>query len=392
MLGPHLNKTTLIIAASQTTNTNDITRGGVSNKRRIPEQQRQQVPSFYRPNMMTERADNSLDFMTFLQQQKSGDSMGAPASGGQNKDASNRKNRFDSVDFVNFLQQKSMRSTDSLGGILGPGSSVFKSKDSFANGFLSKDSIGSGFMSKDWDAKPSSTRAPQIPQNIPTAFATAPRISSPREGKFAVQKSQDWIKFNTLGEYVDIPVSTNMFASTSSSKHQAKAALAIPTSFAVKDAPVQQKAEATTPPKKKKKRKRAPRKKIVPQNKQYLEYTDNDVLMGRGGKSNHHPGNMKYRQEIERLQDSYKMTDDKDEKTKISEQLVARVQSYGGNFLEKDDQGWYVIDDVVARRKVSQALREDKDPEKRRAKRQRFLAKRARLEEEARQKGFQNGA
>lgn len=349
--------------------------------------------------MMTERADNSdrknvldsLDFMTFMQQQKSGDSMGAPAFGGQSQDASNRKNRFDSVDFVNFLQQKSMRSTDSLGGILGPGGAVFKSKDSFANGFLSKDSIASGFMSKDWDAKPSSTTAPQIPQNIPTAFTTAPRVSSPRGGKFTVQKSQDWIKFSTLGEYVDIPVSANMFTSTNNSKQQAKPALAIPTSFAVKDAPVEQKAQATTPPKKKKKRKRAPRKKIIPQNKQYLEFTENDVLMGRGGKSNHHPGNMRYRQEIERLQESYKKTDDKDEKTKISEQLVAHVQSYGGNFLEKDDHGWYIINDVVARRKVSQALREDKDPEKRRAKRQRFLAKRARLEEEARQKGFQNG-
>jgi len=346
---------------------------------------------------MTERAGNpdrknvdSLDFMTFLQQQKSNDSMGVPASGGSLDSLNmNRKNGFDSVDFVNFLQQKSMRSTDSLSGILGPSSTVFKSKDSFANGFLSKD----------WDAKPSSTRAPQIPQqvqnfNIPTAFTTtAPPVSSPKGGgKFTVQKSQDWIKFNTLGEYVDIPVSTNMFTSTNSSKQQTKPAVAIPASFAVKDMPVQQKSEAATPPKKKKKRKRAPRKKIVPENKQYLQYTDNDVLMGRGGKSNHHPGNMRYRQEIERLQGDYKKTDDKDEKTRISEQLVSHVQSYGGNFLEKDDHGWYIIDDIVARRKVSQALREDKDPEKRKAKRQRFLAKRARLEEEARNKGFQNGA
>lgn len=51
------------------------------------------------------------------------------------------------------------------------------------------------------------------------------------------------------------------------------------------------------------------------------------------------------------------------------------MKSYGGNFLEKDDTGYYIIDDAMARRKVSQALREDKDPEKRKAKRQRFLAK-----------------
>ena len=60
----------------------------------------------------------------------------------------------------------------------------------------------------------------------------------------------------------------------------------------------------------------------------------------------------------------------------MSADFVQRVQANGGNFLEQDDKGWYIIDDTVARGKVSQALREDKDPEKRRAKRQRFLARR----------------
>mmetsp|Transcript_11149 Transcript_11149/g.23083 ORF Transcript_11149/g.23083 Transcript_11149/m.23083 type:complete len:342 (+) Transcript_11149:222-1247(+) len=341
--------------------------------------------------MMAERPDNSnrknvidsLDFMTFLQQQKSVDSMNAPASGSQGQD---RKNMLDSVDFVNFLQQKSMKSTDSLSGILAPGSALFKSKDSFANALLSRDwasgPVTPRGISASGDGKPS---AGVQNFNIPTAFTAAPPARSPRDGKFVVEKSQDWIKFNTLGEYVDIPVSTTMFSSTGGSKQQSKPSPAIPTSF-VKEAPMQQPAEAASVPKKKKKRKRAPRKKIVPQNKQYLEYGEHDVLMGRGGKSNHHPGNLKYRQEIERLQEGYKNTDDKDEKTRISEQLVARVQSYGGNFLEKDERGWYIIDDVVARRKVSQALREDKDPEKRRAKRQRFLEKRAKLEEQGRNK------
>merc|ERR1712176_496024 len=136
--------------------------------------------------------------------------------------------------------------------------------------------------------------------------------------------------------------------------------------------------------KKKKKRKRSPRVKKIPEVKKYCEPTNLDVLMGRGGRSNHHPGNQRYRKEIERVEEFYKSTDDKDEKTSISETLVLYVQSYGGNFLEKDEVGWYVIEDSVARSKVSQALREDKDPEKRRAKRQRFLAKRAKLEDERR--------
>lgn len=141
------------------------------------------------------------------------------------------------------------------------------------------------------------------------------------------------------------------------------------------EAPLKPNAILTGKGLKKKKRKRFPRKKIIPQNKQYADLTENDVLMGRGGKSNHHIGNIRYREEIERQQGWYKNTNDKDQKTGISERLVSFVKSYGGNFLEKDDTGYYIIDDAMARRKVSQALREDKDPEKRKAKRQRFLAK-----------------
>jgi len=90
-----------------------------------------------------------------------------------------------------------------------------------------------------------------------------------------------------------------------------------------------------------------------------------------------------------RVQKEYKATDDKDAKTEMSKNLVRTVQSWGGNFLEKDQDGWYIIDDVTARRKVSQALREDKDPEKRKAKRQRFLERRRaaqKLEEDQKQR------
>lgn len=315
-------------------------------------------------------AFDSMDFINFLQQKTSNGSLA------ENEDNSNGKNALDSTDFVNFLQQKSMKSTDSLNGILGPGSnSLFKSKDSFVS-FLNKNAGGD---EKIWNGTAN--------LNIPAAITAPTKSPVSKDSKFMVQKSQDWMKYNTLGEYVDMPYSTSIFSSTGSTKQQAKPSLDIPTSLSINtDIKKNQVAAAGT----KKKRKRAPRKKLIPVNKTYLEYTDDDVLMGRGGKSNHHKGNMKYRAEIERLQVDYKKTDDKDEKTSIAAQLVARVQSYGGNFLEKDGNGWYVIDDVVARRKVSQALREDKDPEKRKAKRQRFLAKRARLEVEASKKGIQN--
>ena len=131
----------------------------------------------------------------------------------------------------------------------------------------------------------------------------------------------------------------------------------------------------------KKKRKRRPRPKVVPSTKVYVEPTLNDVLLGRGGRSNHHPGNKRYRDEVKNLREWYgRIGDNKDEKTKLSQTLVDCIHSHNGRFLEWDKEGWYIVPNVVARRKASQALREDDDPEKRAAKRERFLTKRAVLE------------
>jgi len=320
-------------------------------------------------------------------------------------DNSNPSGVFDSVDFNNFLHQKLLRSGDSVNGsgngiLASSDLSLFKSKESFISGFLSKDwdakGPGSKALHSGHDAKPRMTAASAV---IPASIATPNDTSISKDGKHMIQKSQDWMKFNTLGKHVEIPYSMGIFSSNVASKQQSEATptspsvrtdLNIPRTMLTQETAGTESSipnPASTPKNTpRKKRKRAPRKKIIPQNKKYMEYSDNDVLMGRGGKSNHHPGNQRYRAEIERLQERYKLTDDKDEKTNISAELVQHVQSYGGHFLEKDDKGWYVIDDVVARRKVSQALREDKDPEKRRAKRARFLAKRERLEQEARRK------
>lgn len=322
------------------------------------------------------------------------------------QDKADRSNVFDSADFKNFLQHNIMRTNDSKSGILDSRDlSLFKSKDSFV----------SSFMSKDWETKPYIRKrsnsgdervffkAPGNDSHESKNVVSSANIPIQKDSKNAIPKSQDWLKLNTLGKHVEIPYSMGIFSSAANSRSQnlgsssvsssVSSSLPTKTDVDVQEkqflspsdsiiAPIVQgaKKKAPTVQGTKKKRKRAPRKKIIPLNKKYLEPTEKDVLMGRGGKSNHHRGNMRYRAEIERLQEQYKKTDDKDEKTKISERLVSDVQSWGGNFLEKDDKGWYIIDDVVARRKVSQALREDKDPEKRRAKRQRFLAKKARNE------------
>ena len=130
---------------------------------------------------------------------------------------------------------------------------------------------------------------------------------------------------------------------------------------------------------KKRKRKRKPRQKVVPEVKEYVEPTEKDVLLGRGGRSNNHAGNKRYRAEVQNLKSWYMSTSDKDEKTDLSQCLVDYIHSYEGRFLEKDGTGWYIVPNIVARRKASQALREDNDAEKRAAKRSRFLKKREAL-------------
>eukprot|EP00980_Cylindrotheca_fusiformis_P003980 scaffold874_cov126-Cylindrotheca_fusiformis.AAC.13 len=133
------------------------------------------------------------------------------------------------------------------------------------------------------------------------------------------------------------------------------------------------------------KRKRKKRPKVVPDSKEYVNVSCNDVLLGRGGKSNHHPGNKRYREEIQNFRPMYATLETDQQKTKMSQDLVDVIQRIGGRFLEEDkvkaengstvSLGWYVVPNIVARRKASQALREDNDPEKRKAKRARFLAK-----------------
>lgn len=59
------------------------------------------------------------------------------------------------------------------------------------------------------------------------------------------------------------------------------------------------------------------------------------------------------------------------------------IGSRGGNFLKKDNKKssgiggsrWYIVVESVAFQKVHQALRDNKDPDNRRRKRERYLAK-----------------
>ncbi|CAB9506343.1 expressed unknown protein [Seminavis robusta] len=127
---------------------------------------------------------------------------------------------------------------------------------------------------------------------------------------------------------------------------------------------------ATTKPKKKRVYKS---RKVIPEVKTFVDFTENDVLLGRGGLSNKHPGNKRYRQEIENAKAVYRSAS-KDEKTQWASLLVDYVKKYGGRFLEKDKATgqWYIVPDIVARRKAGQALREENTAESRAEKRDRY--------------------
>lgn len=86
----------------------------------------------------------------------------------------------------------------------------------------------------------------------------------------------------------------------------------------------------------------------------------NDVLCGRGGGSNNHPGNESFRELVNEVKVPY-VNCPKREKPIIARRIVEAVrnQTPPGRFLSKDTKGlWNDIGDGKGREKTSQALRE----------------------------------
>jgi len=94
--------------------------------------------------------------------------------------------------------------------------------------------------------------------------------------------------------------------------------------------------------------------------------SDNDVLFGRGGRINEHPGNKKFRAIVNTYKNHYNNQRSKREKRKIINEVIDRIMSMGGIFLEKGPSGNYIEQKrEKAFKKTSQALREGA-PKKRR--------------------------
>mmetsp|Transcript_9975 Transcript_9975/g.20963 ORF Transcript_9975/g.20963 Transcript_9975/m.20963 type:complete len:371 (+) Transcript_9975:179-1291(+) len=121
-------------------------------------------------------------------------------------------------------------------------------------------------------------------------------------------------------------------------------------------APSSQSKSTTSSNKSKSKSKRRP-KRVIDESR-VCEPTEHDVLFGRGGFTNTHPGNIKFREEALKLRDWYESAT-KEEKYTISDLLVETIRGDGHRFLEKGSDGlWHEVIGNGARKKASQALRE----------------------------------
>jgi len=110
-----------------------------------------------------------------------------------------------------------------------------------------------------------------------------------------------------------------------------------------------------------------------PSQRIYVTPADMDVYCGRGGRTNHHHGNKRYLAEKDAMQDAY-FKAEKNDKTRLSQELVNKVHEWGGRFLKLEEETgkWYLVTNTAARKKASQSLREVNTAEVRAEKRSRY--------------------
>lgn len=102
---------------------------------------------------------------------------------------------------------------------------------------------------------------------------------------------------------------------------------------------------------------------VSPVVKSPIELTMADVICGRGGHANTHPGNIAYRNHVKEIlaQNDY-VSLSRHDKTALSIEVVDWVHDHlDGRFVARDNniggRHWYVVDVKTARMKVSQFLR-----------------------------------
>ncbi len=104
--------------------------------------------------------------------------------------------------------------------------------------------------------------------------------------------------------------------------------------------------------------------------KVYVEPTENDILRGRGGRINAHPGKQRLL-DLVRMQGARYATLKRGQKGNLGKEIVDKVHDWGGRFLEmeRESEGierYYILDERAAIKLVEQKFRDD--PIKRKSK------------------------
>jgi hypothetical protein len=86
-----------------------------------------------------------------------------------------------------------------------------------------------------------------------------------------------------------------------------------------------------------------------------------DVLLGRQKFVQEHCGNLRFRFTVETFREKYENNTTRLEKTEIASTIVRLVKESSGRFLKQDGSGWFEVDDVTAREKVSHTFRNKRD-------------------------------
>ena len=91
-----------------------------------------------------------------------------------------------------------------------------------------------------------------------------------------------------------------------------------------------------------------------------------DILCGKGREAHVHTGNKRFRVIISQYRKDYQNARCRDQKTRITKEIVSSIRECGGRFLKKDQNTdiWYDVGDEYAHEKVSHALRSARDPTK----------------------------
>jgi hypothetical protein len=80
---------------------------------------------------------------------------------------------------------------------------------------------------------------------------------------------------------------------------------------------------------------------------------------GRGGMTNQHVGNKRFRDLVLAMQPTYIGERSRAKKSEMSRTIVAQVKALGGRFLKEVDGKYQEVSEDVAQKKASQALREN---------------------------------